>query len=187
MYKYCTKARIVDKNEHLCISIDPGVKHMGIAVCYGTRDGITNILHLDCVNFDDEIYNNYNPIYDNISEYLDNYSSYLPHCTMILIESQDVVQAYKMIKVAQHITSYFIFACREYNTPIIEISPKAKLKKLGAPSGMTYKQRDSWHVKKCKEICERFDPSVTAKLESLKKKSDAAVAILQFEAMLFCI
>ena len=129
-------------------------------------------------------------LYSEISKFLDKILDLINQSDFIIIERQ-VEWNYQMVRMSQHMITYFQFRLKNnyMRTRIIEQSSKVKTKALGAPGGMGKKQLKEWAYFVALQLIEaRRDEYCKEFFKKLKKKLDKydpADTIVQLEA--FCV
>ncbi len=132
------------------ISIDPGSKKFAICVEKRPRGPglIQNELFINL-----SLSSAFNPrgfecdLYNNLTNFLDQHLTLFHCCHLIIIERQMAIN-YKMVRVSQHVLSYFSIKLK--NSPflpiIMEIDSKIKSSQLSAPKGMNRIHLKKWTV-----------------------------------------
>lgn len=127
-------------------------------------------------------------LYIKVIRFLDPFLPLLRQSNVIIVEEQ-LRQNKKMIRMSQHILSYFMIHLRDESTKplIFEISSQVKSKELNAPKGMDVK---IWSVGEALRILNiRKDQVSMGAIETArntkgkKKKDDLADVIIQIEAV----
>lgn len=124
--------------------------------------------------------------YRVLTDFLAQYDQFFLDCHFIIIERQ-LPQNYKATRIAQHTISYFNLLLR--NRPllpaIIEVDPKLKGKRLGAPKGLSDKQLKTWAVEKARELLTiRLDQFSLDVLDRFRnKQDDLSDTVCQIEAL----
>ena len=179
------------KDYYYILSIDPGKRNFCIRIEY--RDLLTGKIvspvfeKIDIIGKEAEDHLMLiDSTYLKITNFLDKYIDTIKKCHIILIERQLSIN-YKMIRLSQHVISYMSIKLKDNpNLPVlIEVSPKLKSGRLGAPKGLSPKDIKKWAVVKALELLEiREDNKSIKSIQSAKggKKDDFADTIVQIEA-----
>lgn len=178
-------------SSYYVVSIDPGLYNIGFRIEH--RQIInkwltvnTICMHRLCLN-DDKYQGQLCTVFDQLDEFLDQYSQYYSQTALYLIESQEVMGAYWVVRVAQHISSYYRTVSKSYPGAVVaEISPRAKSKYLGGGK-MTRAQLVLWQDSKGLQLLQdRNDMVGITAYHQIRgggyKTDDAMVTVLQSEA-----
>lgn len=137
------KATLTSLYTYIIVSVDPGEVNLGFRIERRTRLNIgssyahVETLVMERLEFSYQYGVNSCPTFQNILTFLDSYSNYYPHVSLYLIEQQQIPDAFKIIKIAQLISTYYILTSRLYSGAVVaEVGPKAKTKYLKAPPKM---------------------------------------------------
>ena len=119
---------------------------------------------------------------------LDSYLEYWQKCTTFVIEQQmsfGKKHNTLALKLGQHCLSYFIFHFANFKS-ILEFPSYNKTKIHGASKKMTKYQRKQWAVNKAMNmLIDKDDQEILKVFKNLKKKDDAADAIVMLNAYKF--
>lgn len=137
--------------EFIVVSVDPGLINLGFRIERRTRLSQNSnycsveTLVMERIEFSFDFTSDSMPVFNTVSKFLDLFSNYYPRVCVYMVEQQQIPEAYKIIRIAQHITTYFSMITRAYPGAIVaEISPKAKTKFLGAPPKMGREGTVEW-------------------------------------------
>lgn len=172
-------------------SIDPAPDNCAVRVetrpkHAGVQDFITCQLFTK-VGFREEVSTEgYNLIYQTITNFFDSHLALLKTCHLIVMERQQVPENYRSTRIGQHILSYILFRLSDAPLlPIImELDPKLKGKRLGAPP-LNYNGLKKWSTEKATELLtRRQDEYSLGILTTFKtKKDDLSDTVCQIEAL----
>jgi len=164
-------------------SIDPGWKNFAIRI--EERELRDNLdcctIFADNVKFDSTFDTDYCAIFDEISEYLDKINAQLSECDIVLMERQMECN-YKMVRVSQHILSYFRF--NYPNTSFVELTPKYKTRKQCKFAHLNKSGIKKWAICYARELSKRRSDTVAVELLKSKKADDYADTIVQIDGYL---
>ena len=134
-------------------------------------------------------------VYVNIMKFLDQYIPLFKQSHIMIIEKQLPIN-YRMVRVSQHVLSYFYMILKDtkYLPLILEIDPKLKTKQLKAPKGLNEKDIKIWSTEIAYEILKyRKETQSLDILDNArkrkkngtygKKKDDLSDTIIQIEAV----
>lgn len=167
------------------ISIDPGIVNLAVRIEIRKDQNVyTEILtkhKLKCKNEEN--------IYINLINILLTYENYYKNCHFIIIEKQ-VKMNQNMIKLSQHIISFFLMNTRQniFKPIIIELDSHIKGRLLPKCNKGDHKEIKRYSIQKAMELLmNRNDINGWNILNSEKKKDDLSDVIVQAEAFwLFC-
>lgn len=167
------------------ISIDPGINNLAIRIEIRQGDNVyTEILTKHKLKSKDE-----ENIYINLINILLTYENYYKNCHFIIIEKQ-VKMNQNMIKLSQHIISFFLMNTRlnNFKPIIVELDSHIKGRLLPKCNRGDHKEIKKYSIQKAMELLMfRNDINGWNILNSEKKKDDLADVIVQAEAFwLFC-
>lgn len=178
-------------SSYYVVSIDPGLFNIGFRIEH--RQVVnkwltvnTICMHRLCLD-NDRYRGQLCTVFDQLDAFLDQYSQYYPQTALYLIESQEVMGAYWVVRVAQHISSYYRMVTKSYPGAIVaEISPRAKSKYLGGGK-MTRTQLVPWQDNKGIQLLQdRNDIVGITAYHKIRdgghKTDDVMVTVLQSEA-----
>jgi hypothetical protein len=188
-----SKEKLLSSNQIRFVSIDPGIKNFAICVCRRTKQEKKIELWLK-VNFSmfltteidsEKSLGGYSKLYSEVSIFLEKQRKFFENINIVLIERQ-LPTNYKMVRLSQHVLSYFTNLFLSNPIPIIEIDSKFKTKFLDAPRKLDEREVKKWSVEKCSEILPKYFDQVSENFFTSfkKKKDDLADTIVQMEA--FC-
>jgi hypothetical protein len=179
-----------DRDEVLCMSIDPGIVNLCFRIerrkLYGILDNVEVLLHAN-ISFQKLKTNEHSisRIYGAITSYIMEFKELLNELDLVLIERQMKVN-YQSVRVSQHLIT--CFQTLLWNSPknplIMEIDAKVKSKVL-APKGIHQKVVKDWAVEKALQLCflrrdwESFHNILWA---NKNKRDDLSDVIVQLEA-----
>lgn len=177
------------------ISIDPGSVNFALRIerrwypGNGYDNKIDTIVY-EVVNFKN---GSNQSIYSTINLFLDQYVQEYKNTHVVIIERQmsnikTGAINYKMIRVSQHIISYFITKTGNWpkHPSVIEFDSGLKTNLLGAPLGLDKPGRKKWcRVKALELLTRRNDITAITKFNQSKKKDDLGDIVCQAEA--YCI
>lgn len=172
------------------VSIDPGICNIGFRIEYREiKDKWLTVktVNMQCKSLGEKYDKSNCTVFDQLDQFLDQFSDYYPQTALYLIESQEVIGAYWVIKIAQHILSYYRTVAKQYPGAVVaEISPKAKSKYLDGGK-MKRPQLVKWQDNKGLEVLQsRNDIAGICAYQDIKnsghKTDDAMVTVLQAEA-----
>lgn len=164
----------ITKNQIRLISIDPGIKNFSIRI-ETRKDSSINTELFERVNLQGNIL-------INLTRYLDQYLFRFRESDIIIIEKQ-LTKNSPLIRVSQHVLSYFVIKLLDIHSIILEIDPKAKTRLLNAPK-LDKRKIKTWSIITAIQILqERKDILSLSILEKEKKKDDLADTVCQSEAL----
>lgn len=178
--KHNTKELCFSENRYIrLISVDPGIKNFAFRIETRYSDGRKpETVAMRKIDF--SIFENSNMYYESI-QLLNQYSHLFSTVNVVLVEEQ-LPFNYKMVRMSQHILSYFII--KTPHAMILEVNSKLKSKQLNAPQHLNEKQIKKWSVEKAKEILiEREDLDTLSLINNTAKKDDLSDTIIQIEAI----
>ena len=123
-------------------------------------------------------------LYSKVSDYLDKFEQYFDDIHFVIIERQMTIN-YKMVRLSQHIISYFHLRLK--NRPmlpsILEVDSKLKTNELGSPKGLNKLEVKKWAITKAYELlAARSDDLAISILNGAKKKDEYGDTVCQIEA-----
>ena len=179
------------------ISIDPGISHFCLRIeerSTTKHDIIKTLLHdkFGLAKEKQELDNdNVCSLYTFILPFLEQNKELFKTCHIVLIEKQ-LPQNYRMIRMSQHVLTYFMMLLRDVQPSLpvfLEIAPTLKSKELGAPPHINERGVKIWAVEKATELLTIRED--TKGLEILRrkvngrkeKKDDISDTILMIESV----
>lgn len=174
------------------VSIDPGKINLAFRIEKRFNNGLVEVEALEKINFDEySVFGeNFSPdeqeLYCKCTSFLNIYKEFFQQTHIIIIERQ-ILPNYEMIRLFQHLLTYFTINLR--NAPLkpimMEIEPGMKNRVLGMPKGSN---AHTWAIEKGLEILKkRGDQRSIDIIMSHKgrkdKKDDLAVTAIQIEAV----
>lgn len=123
------------------VYIDPAIKNCAIRVVHYEKKQILTKLQLSL-----DFSLGSKPYMLNVWPMLDKYLPYFQWSHYIVIEAQPAIASAAVLKISQHITSYFLERTKNvgYRPLLIEISPKLKSKGLNAPKFKSKLELKKW-------------------------------------------
>lgn len=169
------------------ISVDPGIANLAIRIELRCGNNvITEVLQKHKISSKNDKEN----VYINLINILLTYEKYYKECHFIIMEKQ-LSANQKMIKLSQHILSFFLINTRNNNyIPIIvELDSKIKSRILPKCTTKDKKERKKQSIVKAMELLAcRNDVVGWNIINKEKKKDDVSDVVVQAEAFwLFCI
>lgn len=163
-------------------SIDPGWKNFALRIEErDLRDTLNcRSIFMDKIKFKSS-FGEQNKIYDEISSYLEALAKFLETCDIVIMERQMECN-YKMVRVSQHILSYFRIKFPEIM--FIEITAKYKTKKLCKFGHLSKTGIKKWSVVYAKELSKLRSDTRALQLLKSQKSDDYADTIVQIDAYL---
>ena len=176
------------------LSIDPAIKNFALRIESRRNDGLIRGIAFLRSDVSDtspqakkDIENTLlcSRVYERISTLLDSHREEYLKCHIVVIERQ-LPQNYPLVRVSQHVISYFLIKLK--NTPllplVIEVNSSLKTRQLGAPKGLNERQTKLWAVEHALRLLSwRNDVASIALIQKSKKKDDLADTICQIEAL----
>lgn len=158
------------------LSIDPAIKNLAVRIEQRNYDSPSSktILFdkLSLPNSKD------GEIYISIINYLNNISNLLTNIDLIIMEKQ-LPRNYKMVRLSQHILSYFLI--NNISNCIIEVEPTMKSSVLGYIK--EYGNVKKWSIKTALEILNQHNDITGINIiNKYSKKDDLADTVCQIEA-----
>ena len=169
-----TKGTIPITHYHV-VSIDPGIKNIAVRIELRNDDSIKTIFFKLI-----DVSHTISP-FTYLTEVMESIFELFKDCNIVLIEQQ-IVKNHKVMRIAQHLLSYFItkFHILEKRPFIVEVNPK--LKTIRMPSGSNNKK---WSIEEAKRILEKgHDEDGLAVINSSKKKDDLSDTVCQINEFL---
>lgn len=173
------------------ISIDPGTVNFAIRVETRPKikagvkpEKITAQLYekIDVSDMSGEA--NVSEKYDNLTRFLNQHLELFKTCHVLIIERQMPFN-YKMVRMSQHILSYFLINLKD--SPLIplilEIDPKIKSDYLNAPSDMGEIDVKKWSKEKAQELLRARGDTESLSKFGENKTDDYSDVVCQIEAI----
>lgn len=165
------------------ISIDPGIKNLAIRIELRNNNFVyTEVLEKHKISGDN--------VYINLINTLLKYEKYYKECHFIIMEKQ-VKMNQNMIKLSQHILSFFLINTRNnlFTPIIVELDSKIKSRILPSCRGCDPKEIKRQSVIKAMELLtNRQDVNGWNIINNERKKDDLSDVVVQAEAFwLYCI
>ena len=188
------RPKIWTRNYYIVISIDPGIKWFGLRIEGRPVHSFpsSNYFHPYTIAYEQVCFKDYDTdsesglcmLYMKISDYLDTFENHFDKINFVIIERQMTVN-YKMVRLSQHIITYFHLKLK--NRPllpsILEIDPKLKTNGLGSQKGLTKPEVKKWAVEKAYELLAmRSDDHAISIINGAKKKDEFGDTVCQIEA-----
>lgn len=181
------KAPVMNNQNILVASIDPGTTNCGLYVSYyNTETEKHTSLHLERMEFNDGI-NPYLTSMEKLDKLEDDYK-FFSSAHYIIIESQ-MHNVNLNTRMGQHLITYFLTKFKNKgNKPIvIEISSQAKYRLLEGPIGTEKTERKKWAATKSIELLrarknDEVELEFICEIESSTKRDDMGDAITQYQA-----
>jgi hypothetical protein len=185
-------SRVVERPEwksleyYQIASIDPATNNFAMRIdrwwISGKNTGQIIPIVFEKVSFKAEDPVNCNLVYDRLTNFLTRFTFELKNCHYIISERQ-LMQNYKAVRISTHALAVISTLTVGYGI-IIEVNPKLKGWRLGAPKGLTERQLKEWAVEKAAEILEeRGDRWSLDILKKTKKKDDLSDTVVQAVAL----
>lgn len=172
-----------------CVAVDPAIKNLALRIERRYKTGKKIPLVFDKVAVEASVIDDNMTMcttYQEITKFLDKYKQFYQDCHMIVIERQ-LIENYKMIRVSQHIISYFLNELKDSHLfpYIFEIAPTLKTQALKAPKGINKKQVKTWAIGEARRILtERNDEFSLQVLNYFKnKQDDLSDCVVELEAL----
>lgn len=182
-YTYCKSSFNPFELEYInVVSVDPGIKSMCIMIekrCMDTEsDNPPDVLFLKIWNIG-EMKEDISVLISRLTKMLDDNIAILKTCNIFLVERQ--MMGKKMIRVCQHILTYFTMFARTLVHPYVVVELDSRLRLKGKPRKINSKV---WSVDKVIQLLNDRHDMETLKIverQKAKQKSDMCDAILQSE------
>jgi len=129
-------------------------------------------------------------LYAEVTKFMDQYIEVINKCDFVIIERQMKFN-YKMVRLSQHLVTYFHFRLKNnyMRTRVIEQDARVKTRSLGASSDMGKKQVKEWAYAVALQLIQHRRDNLCIdffnKLRTKTEKFDPADTIVQLEA--FCV
>jgi hypothetical protein len=127
--------------------------------------------------------------YPAVVEHLERLRAVLERCDVAVIERQNPISKgaqihtnSKVMRMFGFLTGWLIAAFPALT--VVDLSPKAKGRVLGAPKGLTYAQTKAWSVATAKTLLEGHTALTTLTQRGGGKKDDLADVLVQAETFL---
>lgn len=180
------------QNYYRIVSIDPGRKNLSMRIELRPKDTLHNKIitevafRIDLGDPKTDEINNECDIYSICNNVLDKYLELMINSHFVIIERQLPVN-YRMVRLSQHIVSYFLFKLQDnlLQTIIMEVDPKLKSKELDAPKNLNKKGIKAWAIEKAIELCKIRDDKYCLDImeKAGSKKDDISDTLVQIEAV----
>jgi hypothetical protein len=178
--------------EYIIVSIDPGETNIGFRIEKRVRlphdpaHCTVETLELERLSIPYIWEGEQLTVFIEITRILDSYRHYYKYTCLYILEDQQVPDSYKVLRIAQHMETYFSIMSSFYPGSIVmSISPKMKTKYLNAPAKMERVERVKWQeMYGYTLLSDRKDNKAIAKFyDNINKGDDIMVAVIQVEAV----
>nr|QBK90658.1 MAG: holliday junction resolvase [Pithovirus LCPAC104] len=172
------------------ISIDPGKINFAIRIEVRYRKDkfppkMEIFIKKNFFNKNDN--NDNNELYSRITDFLDTFIPFYEKTHFVLIERQ-FKKNYTMIRISQHIISYFLFKLKDLPLfpSILEIDSKFKYTFFNSSSSKKKGMKYAGVEKALELLKNNKDDDSLSIISNSKKKDDLADTVIQIEAMCKC-
>lgn len=184
--------RVWDQPYYQFLSIDPGIKNLGVRFERRYHIGLIETLHMESYSFtvtrvvpQDESTITVCTVYEEINIVLRELKDLILGCHFIVIEEQ-MNSNRDMIRIAQHLIS--TLSLMIHDTPmlavILEMDSHLKTRELGAPPKMSKPERKKWTVEYALAAARaRNDTYTINKILNTKKRDEFGDTTCMIEAL----